>query len=251
MTVVAAFHCSDGVVIAADSMLTASMGGINVGHHTAKKVRVLAGNQVFAYAGDQGQGDRFRIMADGSHGIIQTTQHPIDYGISLAQSLVQQFTNSGASAISVNTTLSFAHGGAHCCCMFEGDRIQPRLLDADHYYAALGSGKLSADPFLRFIVDTFCADGQPTVREAIFLSTWVIEHVIATNPGGVAGPIRIAILERTGGDYHAREVPDDEIEEHRVAIQSASDALRTWRQEIVSGDASDEAAPPPEAPDVS
>jgi hypothetical protein len=37
MTVVVAFHCSDGVVIAADSMITPSMGGLGVGHHHVKK----------------------------------------------------------------------------------------------------------------------------------------------------------------------------------------------------------------------
>ena len=68
--------------------------------------------------------------------------------------------------------------------------MQPRLLDKDHYYVALGTGKLSADPFLRLLVDTFCQSGQPTVREAVFLATWAVQHVIDVNPGGVAGPIR-------------------------------------------------------------
>ena len=43
MTVVIAFHCSDGVVIAADSMLTPNMGGINVGHHHGKKLKFSLG----------------------------------------------------------------------------------------------------------------------------------------------------------------------------------------------------------------
>lgn len=55
MTVAVAFLCADGVVVAADSMITPSIGGLNVGHHSGVKVYVLSGPQVFAFAGDQGQ----------------------------------------------------------------------------------------------------------------------------------------------------------------------------------------------------
>ena len=54
MTVVVTFYCPDGIVIAADSMITPSMGGINVGHHHGRKIELLPGPQVFAFAGDQG-----------------------------------------------------------------------------------------------------------------------------------------------------------------------------------------------------
>ena len=71
----------------------------------------------------------------------------------------------------IATILAFPHSAGHHCCVFEGT-IQPRLLDTNHFYVALGSGKLAADPFLRFLVDIFCPNGQPKVREAIFLATW-------------------------------------------------------------------------------
>lgn len=148
----------------------------------------------------------------------------------------------------VNTVLAFPHGGVHQCCVFEGP-IQPRLLDAHHFYVAIGSGKLAADPFLRFLVDIFCQSGQPNVREAVFLAAWAVEHVIHTNPGGVAGPIRIAVLEMdAAGQLIARELPDTEIEEHRQAMESAGDALRAWRDGIQSGAAADDASAPPEMP---
>lgn len=81
MTVVVAFYCTDGVVIAADSMITPGIGGINVGHHHGQKISVLSGQQLFAFAGDQGQSDRVKIMADGSHAMIANTGHPIDFPI--------------------------------------------------------------------------------------------------------------------------------------------------------------------------
>ena len=251
MTVVVAFNCTDGVVIAADSMITPNMGGINVGHHHGMKLAVLAGPQLFAFAGDQGQAARFRVMADGSHALIPQVGHPLDYSIAISQSIIQQLQNTGISIqmVNANTILAFAKDGTHHCCVFEGP-LQPRFLDANHFYVALGSGKLSADPFLRFLVDTFCAGNtQPSVREGMFLATWVVQHVIETNPGGVAGPIRVATFEATvNGAFDARNLPDDEIAEHQQAVESAAEALRVWRDQLQSGEAAEDAPGQPEAP---
>src|SRR5450432_3497648 len=105
------------------------------------------------------------------------------------------------------------------------------------------------DPFLRFITDVFCPAGRPTVREAIFLAAWTVQHVIDVNPGGVAGPARIATLERDGaGVLTARSLPTEEIDEHLQAIESAATALRKWRDEIQSGSAAVDAPEPPTPP---
>lgn len=251
MTVVVAFNCTDGIVIAADSMITPSMGGLNVGHHHGMKIDVLPGPQLFAFAGDQGQSARFRVMAELNHALIATMPHPLDYGLALSTSIIQQFTATGINgSIGTNTVLAYAHSDRHYCCMFEG-ALQPRLLDEHHYYAALGSGKLSADPFLRFLADVFCPNGRPNIREGIFLATWAVQHVIDTNPGGVAGPIRIATFQQNAaGAFEARSLPNVEIAEHQQAIESAADALRNWRDQLQSGEAADNApqqpVPPPQ-----
>jgi len=234
MTVSVGFYCHDGVVVGADSMLTPSMGNINVGHHKGQKVHLLAGGQIFAFAGDQGQAARFQIMADGSHAMASAVAHPIDFALNLTQSLIQQFHNTGiGQQINVNTLLAYEHGQQHQLCVFEGI-IQPRLLDAAHYYVALGSGKLSADPFLRFLADIFCLGGPPSVREATFLTTWAIQHVIDTNPGGVAGPIRIAVMERNSvGGWQTRSLTDNEIDDQGQAVESARRSLRDWRDSLM------------------
>ncbi|QCQ99172.1 hypothetical protein [Brevundimonas sp. SGAir0440] len=246
MTVVVAFLCTDGVVVGADSMLTPSMGGQGVGHHKGRKVGRIDGEQIFAFAGDQGLGARFQIMAAGSHALANQVGHPIDYALALTNSLTQQFHNSGATPSHVNAVVAFQHNGNSHCCMFEG-AIQPRLLDEHHFYAALGSGKLSADPFLRYLADIFCPQGtMPTVRLATFLTAWTIQHVIETNPGGVAGPIRMATIEQTRGATIARDVPADEIDQHLQAMESAVQALRDWSQGLHNnGPQAREAEPPP------
>jgi len=247
MTVGIGFYCHDGIVIGADSMLTPSIGGLSVGHHKGQKVHLLAGEQIFAFAGDQGQGARFQIMADGSHALAATVVHPIDYALALTNSLVAQFQQGGIApnSIGVNTLLGFAHAGHAHLCVFEG-ALQPRLLDASHYYTALGSGKLSADPFLRFLVDIFCVSGPPSVSEATLLTTWAIQHVIDTNPGGVAGPIKIAILEESSaGNWVGRQLTQNEIDEHLQAVESGMDALRAWRASLSTTGPGTPGTPPP------
>lgn len=233
MTVVIGFFCHDGVVVGADSMLTPSMGGMPVGHHKGQKVHILAGDQVFAFAGDQGQAARLQIMADGSAQMINIVGHPIDYVLALTQALVQQFHNTGIGGqINVNALLGFQHGGRHELCAFEG-MMQPRLLDATHYYVALGSGKMSADPFLRFLVDIFCTDGPPSVAEATFLTAWCIKHVCVTNPGGVAEPVRIATIERQAtGAYAFKALSDNEVDDQGQLVSSACKSLVDWRDSL-------------------
>ncbi|WP_354139737.1 hypothetical protein [Bradyrhizobium sp. LB11.1] len=230
-------------------MITPNVGGLNVGHHHGQKISILPGPQIFAIAGDIGQNARVRIMAEGSHAQIATTQHPIDFPLGLTQAMMQQFIATGINnAISANPVLAYLHSGEHQCCVFEG-AFQPRLLDEHHYYAAHGSGKLSADPFLRFLTDVFCPNGRPTVREGIFLAAWTVQHVIDVNPGGVAGPVRIATMERDStGAMAARSLPTDEIDEHLQAIESAWSALRKWRDDIQSGGAAEDIPGPPQPP---
>lgn len=249
MTVVVAFLCSDGVVVAADSMITPTMGGISVGHHHGKKISVLNGPQIFAFAGDQGQAARVQVIADFNHALAPGQPSALDYPLLITQAVVNQFNATGLRSFAVNGILAYLHGGLLNCCVFEGDLFQPRLLDTHHFYVALGSGKMSADPFLRFLVDIFCRNSQPNVREGIFLSTWAVQHVIETNPGGVAAPIRLAVFEKNdGGRYIAREVPDTEMEESKQAIESAATALLDWRKNIQTGNAAIGAPPVPPTP---
>lgn len=241
MTVVVAFLCEDGVVVAADSMLTPNFAGLSVGHHNGRKVYILDGNQVFAYAGDHGQAARVRANVNELHPISNITPNgtltPLDYSIEITKKSVEQFRDTGLDKeqIEVNGVLAFHLNDGFHCCVFEG-MFQPRLLDADHYYAAFGTGKLSADPFLRFLTDIFCPKIRPNVSQATFLAAWVVNHVIETNPGGVAGPIQISILEMRENNPLARELEqENEIQEHLQAIDSAGDALRSWHSSVQTG----------------
>jgi len=248
MTVIVAFLCSDGVVIASDSMLTSGLGDLAVGHHKSKKIHLLDGSQIFSSSGDYGLAARFRDIAHIGCGRISRGS-ALDYVVNVAQDVVVQFQSTGIWTgiwpdVELGALLAFPHIDKPYCCVFE-DKAQPRLLDKHHFYVALGGGKQLADPFLRFLVEIFCPNAQlPRVRDAVFLATWTVEYVIQTSPGGVAGPTQLATLELIDGILHAREFSENDMEQHMEAIGSATDALRAWREGFRGGAASSNITPP-------
>lgn len=262
MTVAVTFLCPDGVVIAVDSMLTPFVGTLGVGHHTGRKVYGLPGEQLFAWAGDLGLCMRFKTLVEMNPASLGMPvgplvpgappparvpfPRPLDYGLLLSQSINGQFNATQVpNRNDAACFIAFAHNGQPQCCAFTGG-LQPFMFDTDHYYMALGSGKLSADPFLGFLVDVFCSGRRPNVREAIFLATWTVKHTIDTASGGVAPPIRVGVLESVDEGFRARELPDPEIDEHVQAVKSGAQALREWRDAIQSGEAAEGAPPVPE-----
>lgn len=159
MTVVVAFSCSDGAVVASDSMITPTIGGLSVGHHHGIKVYVLPGSQVFAFAGDQGQAARFKVLPELNYFQLPNATHPLDYPVMLAGTLAKQFQATGINNINVNTVLIFPHRNHFYCCAFEG-AMQPRLLDTDHFYLAL----LIGVSFLFPAIFVSCSPKYPNSR---------------------------------------------------------------------------------------
>jgi hypothetical protein len=56
-----------------------------------------------------------------------------------------------------------------------------------------------------------------------------LEHAIEVNPGGVNGPIRIAVVEKQRGKLKARVLLDDELYEHKQNVEATYEALRRFR----------------------
>jgi hypothetical protein len=109
-----------------------------------KKIYVLDQEQLFAFSGDPGLAARLRQIANRKSGTINCGS-ALDHGITISQDACMDFQSTGAwPDIDLGAILAFVHGGEAHCCVFE-NRAQPRLLDADHYLIALGSGKLAAD----------------------------------------------------------------------------------------------------------
>ena len=84
------------------------------------------------------------------------------------------------------------------------------------------------DPFLALMREIFWRDGPPTVQDGTFAATWALDHAVTVNPGGINGPVRIAVLERASAKWAARMLDDEDLEEHRQNIDQAKERLRSF-----------------------
>jgi hypothetical protein len=117
-------------------------------------------------------------------------------------------------------------------CEFALMDFQPELKDKHLWYTSMGSSQGITDPFLGFIRRVFWQSGPPSVGDGIFATFWTLRHVIELNTGGVQGPIRIAVLERSpeDGKFRARLFEQEELAEHEQNIRLAESALRDFRK---------------------
>ncbi len=130
----------------------------------------------------------------------------------------------------------------HYLCELAVQDFQPELKKSKIWFCSMGSGQMIADPFLALMREVFWPNDPPTLQDATLAATWTLDHAISVNPGGVNGPARVAVLERVSGSLRARELTDDDLQEHRQNIEEAKGRLREYR--------SQQQATAPDIPDV-
>ena len=108
----------------------------------------------------------------------------------------------------------------------------PEAASIDLPFVSVGSGQQLADPFLAFLRHIFWPDNLPKVAEGVFTVVWTLAHAIEVNPGGVSDPIQLAVLERKNGrELAARELSQEEIEEHREMMLEAEAHMRHFKDD--------------------
>lgn len=120
----------------------------------------------------------------------------------------------------------------------------PEEATEDLPFISIGSAQATADPFLAFIRKVFWPASLPTLEMGIFSTLWTLQHAIETNPGGVADPTQIMVLEKDSKDFEAREMEDAELEEHFEAISAAESTLRDFRTLSAGSSATPSTFPP-------
>lgn len=91
---------------------------------------------------------------------------------------------------------------------------------------AAGSGQAIADPFLTFLRRIFWHDQPPTVSSGIFAVTWTLHQAIEVSPGGLSGPIEIAVVDAGG----ARMLPEGEVDYHLQTVAEYEKQMKAMRE---------------------
>lgn len=77
----------------------------------------------------------------------------------------------------------------------------------------------------------FWKDDLPSSQDGIFAVTWALQQAIEINPGGINGPMQIAVLgPDKKGKLFARLLEESELAEHKNNVEGAISYLSNYAQ---------------------
>lgn len=231
MTAIVGVLCRDGLVIGTDSSTTFGSGmGDRTIEQPSEKLRIISDAIIVAGTGQVGLGQRFARVVELAYAdkVFVGGKHHIAVGTELCKRTLADFGSTNVQRGSYGALIGFPLGDKACLCEFSPADFQPEFKTETIWYCSMGSGQPITDPFLALMREIFWQDGLPTVQDATFAATWALDHAVQVNPGGINGPVRIAVLERHSGKLRARLLGNDYLEEHRQNIAQAKERLRTF-----------------------
>lgn len=233
MTILVGVYCKDGVVVGTDSAATFAAGQTRTIEQATRKIDIVGDHIIVAGTGQVGLGQRFTAVVEKAW-TDKTFQKPaLEVGKALAAATIADFGSTSAPK-QYGALVAFPCQQKPILCEFSVEHFQPELKTDRLWYTSMGSAQPITDPFLGFIRDVFWADGLPTCSEAVFAVTWTLSHAIKLNPGGVNGPIQMAVLASEKGKYTARLLDPGEIEAHEENVEGAMEHLRKYR-DVLAG----------------
>jgi hypothetical protein len=253
MTLIVGITCSNGIVMAADGAATlATLSGEMSVRQPTRKLRIIDNRMILGVSGTTGLGQRFeaevrelsrnnafsRSKVTPEKAMVEVRNRlwkHIEPELKIAEQAQPVVPRARLAALT-GTLFAAPIGQATKAdpCLFEFDESgAPDLKGHDHnlVFASTGSGRGVADPFLAFLRRIFWPDDSPpSLSEGRLAAVWTLKHAVETCPGFVAEPIQAAVLERSkSGEWEARELTPEELEEHRQACEEIEDELRQIR----------------------
>jgi hypothetical protein len=244
--------CSDGVVIGSDSAATFDTGQFRTIEQKTEKIDIVGSSVIVAGTGSVGLHQRFasivRQAYEGSllqtfpahmggpakipiTGKVFTKDKPLEIAKTLSRAALEDMGHTYLKPGQYAALMAFSCRREPYLCEFSIGDFQPELKEGKRlWFVSLGSAQSITDPFLGFIRRAFWGAGIPSVSDAIFAVTWTLQHAIDLNPGGVNGPVKIAVLEKLEGDYKGRILDPEELQEHQQNIEETYSELQKLRE---------------------
>ena len=225
MTSIVGILCKDGVVIGTDGAVTFVSDQIRTIVQPTEKICIVSNDIIIAGTGSVGLGQRFCAIVEKAKKNYTTT-HTLGFTKQLSRLFIQDMQQTFMRPGQYGALVGFPCTNKPCLCEFALTDFQPELKTDKLWYCIMGSAQTITDAFMGFLRRVFWDSGLPNLQEGIFCATWVLEHAIDVNPGGVKGPIGIAILEYNDqGRLAARILEINEIDQHRQDIEEARRSL--------------------------
>lgn len=230
MTAIVGVLCRNGLVIGSDSSVTFAAGQLRTIEQPTEKLTIVANTIIIAGTGQVGLGQRFNRVVEQAHADRVFRNHQIDVAKELTKRAIADFSSTSATKGQYGALVGFLLNQKAYLCEFSEVDMQPEFKDERVWYCSMGSAQPITDPFLALMREVFWLEGPPSVQDGIFAVTWALEHAVAVNPGGVNGPVRLAVLElNERNELRAHMLTADDLEEHRQTIAFAKSELRGIR----------------------
>jgi hypothetical protein len=245
MTLIVGIRCIDGIVVGADGAATLGVLGQTTARQVIKKLSILNGVIILGVSGPVGlaqriQGETEALWADKAF----SGKKPFE-AMAIIRSALWKHLEPELKAAQVSMSVVGPQAAAQSAicstvlalpvsknaCLFQFDHQgAPEEASDKLPFVSIGSGQPIADPFLAFLRRIFWPGRLPNLSEGVFTTLWVLNHAIATAPGGISEPVQIVVLERSGDGWRARELPEEEQQEHQEAITFAEQHLACYRE---------------------
>jgi hypothetical protein len=221
MTIAIGLYCTDGLVIATDSAITVATHDGATTEMKAPKIFHLMNDVIFAYSGNSIMAERIRRrLASFLPEWVEESATADDLGDRICTEFEKMFSKyvvDPMKGVDCTIMLGMIFKGKPELLLFSGG-FKPQFYSKDYFYAAHGSGKQFADPFMSFIQNT-CDIKTLMVEHARLLSYWIIDHVIEANTGGVRGPVQLQYFLKRSGETEHSHLAIDGTEEYEDKIQ--------------------------------
>jgi len=100
-------------------------------------------------------------------------------------------------------------------------------------FASAGVIQPLADTFLAFIRSIFWEEKElPSFQMSIFSLIWTLDFCTKIAPGYVCGPFQVIELREKSGNCVAREIPNEELEEHYESINSLLTRFKEYKNDF-------------------
>jgi hypothetical protein len=249
VTALVGIYCKDGIVVGADSAATSSTaGGVSTIEQPLMKIEIIGGRLIIAGTGQIGLGQRFTAVAKKlceEKKLLECDPHAV--AKTLAQNALRDWDSTFAPKGQYGALVAFPCKKDRHLVEFASVDFQPEFKNSNLWYVSMGSAQTIMDPLLALMRQVFWADGPPSIQDAIFAATWMLDHAVTVNPGGVNQPVRIAVMETVNDEWRARLLTEEELLEHRGNVEAAKEALRNYKVHMAKSEGAEELPLAPQA----
>jgi 20S proteasome alpha/beta subunit len=249
MTVLVGVLCTDGVVVGSDSSATFGAGpNLSTIEQPIQKTFIIGNDVIFATTGAGGLGQRLEYVLQVLRHQVQNwhDQHHWGVAVQISNRMLKNMQDTFVKPGQVGALVAFACQNAFRLCEFAVTDFQPEMKTTGNWFVSMGSGQLITDPFFGLLRRTLFRNAQPTLAEGVLAAYWALHNAIDLNTGGINGPVQLAVLRRSpaGSSFDARLLSDDELDEHRSAVQAVEEHLAAYRQQLTQPPTTPPPAPP-------